>query len=85
MTRMSATAKEKLENFFIRLKKIIVRNGLSLRRVFNDFDTNDIKGQLSFEEFKYMVQKISKDITIEEAQMAFNLIDEDHSNSIEFE
>jgi Ca2+-binding EF-hand superfamily protein len=40
---------------------------LSLRRVFTDFDKDVKKGQMTFEEFKVFLQKISKDITSEEA------------------
>lgn len=41
-----------------------MKNNLSLRKVFSDFD-RDKKGYLIFDEFKSMLQKLSKDITDE--------------------
>lgn len=54
-------------------------------KVFNDFDKK--KGSLNLNEFSVLMKKIcnnSIDITEEEIRNAFELIDEDGSNSIEF-
>jgi hypothetical protein len=40
--------KEKIKACFVKLSKIIVKNKLSLRKVFNDFDKKK-KGYLTFE------------------------------------
>jgi Ca2+-binding EF-hand superfamily protein len=44
------------------MRKAIVRAGIRLLWLFNHFD-KDCKGFLTFEEFKYMIQKISAKIT----------------------
>ncbi len=41
-----------------------MKNNLSLKKVFNDFDKLK-KGNLNFIQFKTMVQKMSKDISDE--------------------
>ena len=61
-----------------------MKNNLTLQRVFSDFD-NAKKRYLSLSEFKFMLQKLSKDITDEDAQLAFTFMDEDHSGSLKFE
>ena len=63
--------------------RIITRNGLTLWKVFNDFDKK--KGSLTLAEFTLLIRKISsasKDISEEEISCGFELIDEDSSNSI---
>jgi Ca2+-binding EF-hand superfamily protein len=72
-----------LKEVFVKLHKIIVKHGLSLKKVFNDFDKQR-RGSLNFQEFKVMVQKMCKDISDEEAKLAFKMIDEDDSDSLEF-
>ena len=63
--------------------RIITRNGLTLWKVFNDFDKK--KGSLTLAEFTLLIRKISSasnDISEEEISCGFELIDEDSSNSI---
>jgi Ca2+-binding EF-hand superfamily protein len=69
---------------FIKLHKVIERNKLTLQKVFSDF-SKQRKGSLNFVEFRTMVQKMCKEITDEEARLAFKVIDEDDSDSLEFE
>ena len=66
------------------MHKVIERNKLTLQKVFNDFSKQH-KGSLNFVEFRTMVQKMCKEITDEEARLAFKVIDEDNSDSLEFE
>lgn len=63
---------------------MIVKNNLTLLRVFSDFDKSR-KGFLTFNEFKNMLQKLSKDITDEDARLAFLMMDDDQSGSLQFE
>ena len=44
---INTKAFEKLKEVFIKLHKIILKNNLSLKRVFNDFDKQK-KGNLNF-------------------------------------
>jgi Ca2+-binding EF-hand superfamily protein len=65
------------------LCRISTRNGLTLWKVFNDFDKK--KGSLTLAEFTLLIRKISSgsnDISEEEIRCGFELIDEDNSNSI---
>ena len=62
---------------------MIDKNNLSLRRVFNDFDKAR-KGYLIFQQFKDMTQKLLKEITDDDALVAFGLIDDDNSQTISF-
>ena len=73
-----------LVKFFTRLFKMINRNKLSLRRVFNDFDKAR-KGYMIFSEFKEMIQKVVKQISDEDAQIAFGMIDVNNSSTIDFQ
>ena len=62
---------------------MIRKKGVSLYQIFNSFD-KDKSGKMTFKEWKYMITRLSKDFTDEELQDVFNIIDEDHSNTIEF-
>jgi Ca2+-binding EF-hand superfamily protein len=84
--RISPEASRKITACFEKLYRIITRNGLTLWKVFNDFDKK--KGSLTLSEFTLLLRKISSgtnDITEDEIRSGFELIDEDASNSIEFE
>ena len=59
---VAVRAAERLKTFFVKLHKIIVKHNLTLKRVFNDFDPQR-KGNLTVNEFKTMLQKMSKEIT----------------------
>lgn len=63
---------------------MILKNNLTLQRVFSDFDKAK-KGYLTLSEFKHMLQKLSKDITDEDAKLAFHMMDDDQSDSLEYE
>lgn len=52
-------AQQKIEQCFKKLYKIIIKNNLTLQRVFSDFDKAK-KGYLTFDQFKNMLQKLSK-------------------------
>jgi Ca2+-binding EF-hand superfamily protein len=59
---MRESAEQKMRACFTKLNKIIVKNNLSLGRVFRDFDKKK-KGYLTYEDFKTMTLKLSKEIT----------------------
>lgn len=83
---ISKDASRKLESCFHKLYKIIARNKLTLWKVFNDFDKK--KGSLTLPDFALLIKKLSGsslEIQDEEIRLGFELIDEDSSNSIEFE
>lgn len=62
---------------------MIQRNKLTLKRVFDDFD-HAHKGYLVAEDFREMTQKMMKEMTNEEAFMAFNMIDRNNSSTIDY-
>ena len=83
---MSQESSRKIESCFQKLYKIITRNKLSLWKVFNDFDKK--KGSLTLQDFALLIKKLSGnhlEVTDEEIRLGFELIDEDRSNSIEFQ
>ncbi len=81
---LSKQSQVKIKKCFERLYKIVQKHKLKLRKVFDDFDKKKI-GKLTIDQFIYMMNKLDssmpKDIILE----AFNLIDEDKSNTIQFD
>ena len=73
----------KMVKFFTRLYRMIEKNKLTLKKVFNDFDKSK-KGYLIYPQFKEMAQKLLKEITDEDALIAFKLIDDNSSETIDF-
>lgn len=57
--RVSEKVQQKIHNCFSRLFKIIVKNQMTLQKVFNDFDKQK-DGKLSENEFFKMMNKLDK-------------------------
>jgi Ca2+-binding EF-hand superfamily protein len=72
----------KIQNCFQKLYGIINKNGLTLQRVFGEFDAK--QGSLTLTQFALLVRKLCPEISEEEIAAGFELIDEDGSDSIEF-
>jgi hypothetical protein len=64
--------------------RVVEDKQLLLFDVFNKFDKGK-SGSLTREEFKRMLIRLSDDLNDEEINGAFDLIDSDNSNSVEFE
>lgn len=82
---ISAEASANIQSCFVKLFKIIRKNGLTLWKVFNDFDRK--KGSLTLADFSLLMKKLSGntvEISDQEIRSGFELIDEDNSDSIEF-
>ena len=62
---------------------MIEKNSLTLRKVFNDFDKSK-KGYMVLKDFKEMAQKVVKQITDDEALIAFRMIDYDGRDTISY-
>lgn len=74
----------KVSKCFTRLYRIIKKNNISLRKVFNDFDKSK-EGKLSEKQFIHMMQKLDKQMREDEIMEAFNTIDEDGSKTLQFQ
>ena len=78
---MVENIQKKLFKFFQRLFKMVQKNKLSLKRVFDDFD-HARKGYLIADDFKEMTQKMVKEMSDDEAMIAFSMIDRNNSSTI---
>jgi len=72
--QVSEQVQQRISNCFARLYRIIVKNKMSLQKVFNDFDKQK-DGKLSETEFIRMMEKLDKTMPKDEIIEAFNLID----------
>lgn len=83
MTKMSMETEQKVRKCFIKLMHYLQKSHRLLYDVFNQFDKSKTNS-LNRDEFKYMLTQLSKEIKDDEIDAAFDLIDEDNSNSVEF-
>ncbi len=75
----------KIKSCFQKLFQVISRSHVTLWKVFNDFDQK--KGSIDFKDFTLLLTKLGTgevNFSEEELRSAFNIIDEDGSNTIEF-
>ena len=61
----------------------IINNNSSLKEVFEAFDRNNVKS-LNRADFMRMLKSVSKDLHDDEINAAFELIDSDGSNSVDY-
>jgi len=62
---------------------MIQKNKLSLKRIFDDFDRAH-KGYLVVEDFTQLTQKVVKEMSGDEAMIAFSMIDRNNSSTIDY-
>lgn len=81
---MSEATEEKIRSCFTKLMRILQKQNRLLYDVFMKFDKEKV-GSLDRTEFRKMLKQLSQELDNDEIDSAFDLIDADHSNSIEFE
>jgi calcium-dependent protein kinase len=83
-TTLSEQVEKKIKSCFMKLMREMKSKHNTLKAIFEKFDTKKM-GTLNRAEFSQMLKSITPDLTNEEIDAAFSLIDEDNSNTISFE
>ncbi len=81
---MSNSLAEKAKKCFERLHRVLKYKKISLKRTFEAYDKEGY-GNLSFESFKNMISRLDPSFNDEDIHIIFDVIDTDHSKTIEFE
>lgn len=81
---MSNALAEKAKKLFERLYRLLSYKKISLKRTFEAYD-KERQGNLSFECFKIMISRLDPSLNEEDIHIIFDVIDSDHSKTIEFE
>ena len=80
---MSSGLEIKVKNCFLKLHRILTSKNLTLYKTFYAYDT-DKNGQLALDQFQKIIKRLDTSFTDDEIRTIFQIIDNDHSQTIEF-
>ena len=82
--KMSEETEKKIRGCFVKLLRILQSKNMILEDAFTKFDKGK-NGKLTRSEFKSMIFQVTSELGEEEINGAFDLIDTDNSNSLDFD